>query len=88
MSNTKERTPLQKVCLQFGMDCYAASSSYGLIKLLKSQGQTDLATNVEIALRRAKEKAKLNYFQQRKELQPDWKDWDDQREELLKQLPN
>jgi hypothetical protein len=83
MANTKERSELQKVCMQYGKDCFAAASTDGLIRLLNSQGQYELAGNVTTALMQARTQAKLNYFSKRKKLQPDWKDWQEQLEENL-----
>lgn len=71
-----ERSPLQKVCMQYGIDCRALSNSYTLSRFLRENGQPDMASNVEIAMARAKTVARQKYFANRKALQPDWKDWD------------
>lgn len=81
----KEQSPLQKVCMQYGKDCFAISNTWALIQFLRANGQHDVAHNVEIALSRAKTIARANYFARRKELQPDWKDWDTQRTEALEE---
>lgn len=79
----KEQSPLQKVCMQYGKDCFAMSNTWTLIRFLRANGQGDVANNVEIALQRAKSIARANYFAKRKELQPDWKDWDTQMAEAM-----
>lgn len=79
----KEQSPLQKVCMQYGKDCFAMGNTWTLIRFLKANGQSDVAHNVEIALGRAKTIARANYFARRKELQPDWKDWDAQMAEAM-----
>ena len=79
----KEQSPLQKVCMQYGKDCFAMSNTWALIQFLKANGQSGVANNVEIALMRAKSIARANYFARRKELQPDWKDWDAQVAEAM-----
>lgn len=76
-----ERSPLQKVCLQYGIDCRALSNSYTLSRFLRENGQADMASNVEIAVARAKTVARQKYFANRKALQPDWKDWDEESAE-------
>ena len=78
-----ERSPLQKVCLQYGKDCFAMSNTWALIQFLKANGQRATASQVEAALSRAKTIARANYFARRKELQPDWKDWDAQMAEAM-----
>jgi hypothetical protein len=78
-----ERSPLQKVCLQYGTDCRVLSNSHTLARFLRENGQPDMASNVEIAMARAKTVARQKYFTNRKALQPDWKDWDEQREHDL-----
>lgn len=82
----KEQSPLQKVCMQYGKDCFAMSNTWALIQFLKSNGQHATALQVEAALSRAKTIAKCNYFTRRKVLQPDWKDWDAQREEHYQEM--
>lgn len=79
----KEQSPLQKVCMQYGKDCFAIGNTWTLIRFLRANGQHDVANNVEIALTRAKSIARANYFTRRKELQPDWKDWDAQMAEAM-----
>ena len=79
----KEQSPLQKVCMQYGKDCFAMGNTWTLIRFLRANGQHDVANNVEIALMRAKSIARANYFARRKELQPDWKDWDAQMAEAM-----
>lgn len=79
----KEQSPLQKVCMQYGKDCFAMGNTWTLIRFLRANGQHDVANNVEIALMRAKTIARANYFARRKELQPDWKDWDVQMAEAM-----
>lgn len=83
MTKTKDQSPIQKVCMQYGKDCFAMSNTYTLCRFLRDNGQGDIANNVEIAIRRAREIAKRNYFSARKELQPDWKDWNQQTQEQL-----
>jgi hypothetical protein len=79
----KEQSPLQKVCMQYGKDCFAMGNTWTLSRFLRANGQHDVANNVEIALMRAKSIARANYFARRKELQPDWKDWDAQMAEAM-----
>lgn len=81
-----ERSPLQKVCLQYGLDYRALSNSYTLARFLRENGQPDMASNVEIALARAKSVARQKYFTNRKVLQPDWKNWDEVIAESNEQL--
>ena len=78
LAECKERKPqteLQKVCLQYGKDCWAFSNSYTLARFLRENGQPILASAVEDATYHAKEIAKRRYFEGRKALQPDWEDW-------------
>lgn len=79
----KEQSPLQKVCMQYGKDCFAMGNTWTLIRFLKANGQHATALQVEAALGRAKTIARANYFARRKELQPDWKDWDAQMAEAM-----
>jgi hypothetical protein len=82
----REQSPLQKVCMQYGKDCFALSNTWTLARFLRENGQVELANNVEIAINRARLIAKQNYFNNRKALQPDWKDWDAQRDWSLEDI--
>lgn len=75
---TKPQSPLQKVCMQYGRDCFQAGSTAGLIRLLKAQGHKELAERVEHAYFMARLTAKKQYFRDRKLLQPEWKNWTEQ----------
>lgn len=79
----KPQTELQKVCLQYGKDCWTFSNSHTLARFLRENGQPDPANNVEIAMNRAKEIAKRRYFAGRKAIQPDWEDWSERSKRLL-----
>lgn len=83
---TKAKTPLQQVCMQYGKDCRALSNSYLLERFLKENGFSAQAGDVGNAIAIAKQVARRNYFRDRKKLQPDWKDWDQQN--TLQQLEN
>lgn len=71
----KPQTELQKVCLQYGKDCWALGNSFTLARFLRSNGEPKLADAVEEAMYRAKGIAKQRYFEGRKAIQPDWEDW-------------
>lgn len=77
----REQSPLQKVCMQYGRDHFRLSNSYELARFLRENGQHTDANAVEYAINQAKQLARLNYFKNRKALQPDWKDWNEQRKE-------
>lgn len=77
----REQSPLQKVCMQYGKDCFALSNTWTLARFLRENGQEEMAMAIDAAIYRAKAIARRNYFNNRKALQPDWKDWDAQREE-------
>lgn len=74
---------LQKVGLQYGRDCWAISSTAGLIRFLRQTGRLELAEAVSSAVHTARLSAKAKYFRQRKKLQPDWKNWDEQCAAML-----
>jgi hypothetical protein len=82
----KEQSPLQKVCMQYGKDCFAMGNTWTLIRFLKANDQHVTALQVEAALSRAKSIARANYFARRKELQPDWKDWKEQMDEAMAEV--
>jgi hypothetical protein len=68
--------------MQYGKDHFRLSNSYDLARFLRENGQEATALSVEAAIYRAKNIARQNYFKNRKVLQPDWKDWNEQREEI------
>lgn len=74
----REQSPLQKVCMQYGRDHFRLSNSYDLARFLRENGQAELAFAVDAAIYEAKNIARQNYFKNRKALQPDWKDWNEQ----------
>lgn len=82
----KQQSPLQQVCMQYGKDCFRLSNSYELARFLRENGQEGMAMAVDAAIYRAKAIARRNYFNNRKALQPDWKDWDAQRDKSLADL--
>lgn len=75
----REQSPLQQVCMQYGKDCRRLSNSYELAKLLRESGEVGAAQAVEGAIQYAKNIVKQKYFYNRKAIQPDWKDWNEQR---------
>lgn len=85
MKPVKPRSKLQNVCMQYGKDCRDIANSYRLTKFLLENGQADLANNITIAISRARRIARDNYFKSRKELQPEWKDWNEVHEEVIQE---
>lgn len=79
----REQSPLQQVCMQYGKDCFRLSNSYELAKFLRENGLSVAAYEVEAAIIVAKRAARQNYFNNRKAIQPDWKDWDARRNASL-----
>lgn len=77
----KNFTELQKVCLQYGKDCWELSNSYQLAEFLKRNGQKELGYAVQQAMSIAKSIARQRYFDSRKALDPEWKNWDEQNKE-------
>lgn len=77
----KKRKPpseLQKVCMQYGRDVYRIQNVRQLAEYLEEQGYPSIALSVTNAYQAANQLAKTKYFKERKKLQPDWKDWDQQ----------
>jgi hypothetical protein len=77
----KKLSQLQKVCLQYGRDCWKLSNSYQLAEFLKRNGQRELGYAVQQGIHTAKSIARQRYFEARKSLDPEWKDWDEQMKE-------
>lgn len=69
---------LQKVCLQYGRDCWEQTNVCGLINFLRRNGKHEEAYVLARLAQEAKILARDNYFRERKKLQPDWKDWSEQ----------